>query len=282
MNNKSVSDFVAATMDAVLNSKEHKSLFGTQYKYAAKSKSSKSKMCAKCKCRLDECECGDMSMADDDYMDESMMEEEDYVRPSKSPNVPDYGPSSVDEDFDRPATSDFDDPYELYKSEYEKDEDFYVPEAKEDIEQFGLRRKHMPPHMGRIRKEDKDLYSEIHGSEDDDEKYFDYSIAGKYEDKGEDELEANASFNKAIKSLLTASAALDAVNMVNSSAVSLKLASLIVQAKKVKEKEEKSKKTNKAKKKNKKLTSADFKKMHEEDADGKLTSANFKKLRQSK
>ena len=34
MKNQSVSDFVAATMDAVLNSKEHKSLFGTQYKFA--------------------------------------------------------------------------------------------------------------------------------------------------------------------------------------------------------------------------------------------------------
>ena len=34
MKNQSVSDFVAATMDAVLNSKEHKSLFATQYKKA--------------------------------------------------------------------------------------------------------------------------------------------------------------------------------------------------------------------------------------------------------
>ena len=32
---KSVSDFVAATMDAVLKSQEHQSLFGTQYKFAS-------------------------------------------------------------------------------------------------------------------------------------------------------------------------------------------------------------------------------------------------------
>ena len=36
MKNQSVSDFVAASMDAVLNSKEHKALFETQYKTAAK------------------------------------------------------------------------------------------------------------------------------------------------------------------------------------------------------------------------------------------------------
>ena len=58
MKNQSVSDFVAAQMDAVLNSKEHKSLFETQYKTA-------SKCCAKCG-KADGCSCMDSSMADDE------------------------------------------------------------------------------------------------------------------------------------------------------------------------------------------------------------------------
>ena len=57
MKNQSVSDFVAASMDAVLNSKEHKALFETQYKTAAK-------CCAKCG-KSDGCSCMDSSMADD-------------------------------------------------------------------------------------------------------------------------------------------------------------------------------------------------------------------------
>src|ERR1039457_2821499 len=58
MTNKSVSDFVAATMDAVLNSAEHKALFGTTYKYA-------SEKCSKCSMSKDSCKCGDSAMADD-------------------------------------------------------------------------------------------------------------------------------------------------------------------------------------------------------------------------
>ena len=46
MNNKSVSDFVASTMNDVLNSAEHKSLFGTQYKFAQDL--NEAKKCSKC------------------------------------------------------------------------------------------------------------------------------------------------------------------------------------------------------------------------------------------
>jgi len=63
MRNQSVSDFVAAAMDAVLKSQEHKSLFGTQYKFASDLNDAMDK-CAKCKKDKDSCMC-DSSMADD-------------------------------------------------------------------------------------------------------------------------------------------------------------------------------------------------------------------------
>ena len=97
-----------------------------------------------------------------------------------------------------------------------------------------------------------------------------------YADDGDsDEMASTASFDVAIEGLLTASAALDYINMNRSSDLSLKLASLVVQAKKVQEEE----KSTKSKSKKKKLTSKDFKKMLKEDDDGKLTAANFKKIR---
>lgn len=100
----------------------------------------------------------------------------------------------------------------------------------------------------------------------------------------DEELSATAAFDVAIEGLLTASAALDAVDMNHSSELSLKLASLVVQAKKIKEEEKSVKSTKSTKSKKpapakKKLTSKDFKKMLKEDDDGKLTATNFKKMR---
>jgi hypothetical protein len=59
MNNKSVSDYVAATMDAVLKSEAHQTLFGT--KYASDENEAK-----KCSCGEDGCSCGDTQMASDE------------------------------------------------------------------------------------------------------------------------------------------------------------------------------------------------------------------------
>src|SRR5271165_5546330 len=61
MSNKSVSDFVAASMDAVLKSEAHKALFGNQYKFA--SDENDAKKCPKCR-SSDSCSCGDSAMAD--------------------------------------------------------------------------------------------------------------------------------------------------------------------------------------------------------------------------
>jgi len=159
MKNKSVSDFVAATMDAVLNSREHKALFSGHYKYAQDmndAKKGKKEVCPECnkvmdKNMMDSCSCGDKSYAMDDEV-----------------FADDMGMSMDSDDMDMSMDSD-------------------------DVEDYSM-----------------DM----------------------------DGMHSTAAFDVAIDGLLTASAALDAVGMSNSSTVSLKLASLIVEAKKVKKEEE--------------------------------------------
>lgn len=73
MKNKSVSDFVAAHMDATLKSSEHKALHGVQYKYASDETASvdmndakDKKECKVCEKMMDACTCDeDESKADD-------------------------------------------------------------------------------------------------------------------------------------------------------------------------------------------------------------------------
>jgi len=84
MTNKSVSDFVAASMDAALKSAEYKSLFGTQYKFA--SDENDAKKCPKCNGSMvgDKCSCGDSMMADDDNDARRKKKEEDEKSSSSS------------------------------------------------------------------------------------------------------------------------------------------------------------------------------------------------------
>ena len=128
MNNKSVSDFVAATMDAVLKSQEHNSLFNTTYKFAS-----------------------------DENSTETMEDDEDSC--------------SADDDVE------------------EDDNDAETMDVSEE------------------------------GTCDVDD-----LNAGLYD--------VSANYDVAIDSLLTASAALDSVGLEKSSTVSLKLASLVLEAKK--------------------------------------------------
>lgn len=168
MKNKSVSDFVAATMDAVLNSREHKALFSGHYKYAQDmndAKKGKKEVCPECNKvmdnnMMDSCSCGDKSYAMDDevFADDTDM----------SMYSDDMGMSMDSDDMGMSMDSD-------------------------DVEDYSM-----------------DM----------------------------DGMHSTAAFDVAIDGLLTASAALDAVGMSNSSTVSLKLASLIVEAKKVKKEEE--------------------------------------------
>ena len=176
MKNQSVSDFVAATMDAVLNSKEHKSLFATQYKKASES------MCEK-HSKMDSCD------ADD---------ENDARRKAKK---------DADEEDKASAWDDND--------------------AR--------------------RKAKRDAEEDTASADDDTEEDTEEDTASA------NDLEASAAFDVAIDSLLTASAALDSVGLGRGSALTLKIASLVVEAKK---KDSKDKKDDKKKKddKNKKDT----------------------------
>src|ERR1700722_1506545 len=76
MKNQSVSDFVAASMDAVLKSKEHRDLFATQYRRAG------AEHCEKCEKSKDQCSC-DSSAADDNEA-RKKKEKEDKEKSSSS------------------------------------------------------------------------------------------------------------------------------------------------------------------------------------------------------
>src|SRR5208337_1847815 len=62
MKNQTISDFVAAKMDEVLNSKEHKALFANQYKMA----SAPCKKCGEECCKCDSSMASDALFADDE------------------------------------------------------------------------------------------------------------------------------------------------------------------------------------------------------------------------
>lgn len=155
MNNKSVSDFVAATMNAVLNSKEHQSLFKTA-------------------------QFNDVAPVDAPELSEVL-----------DVNDASTSETSCDNDEDESCANDD-------SCDQDKDDESCV----------------------------------------------------------DDEPMESAAYDVAIQSLLTASAALDSIGMEKSATVSLKLASLIVDAKKL----EKSTKSTKVKKDNKKDGKKDSKK----------------------
>jgi hypothetical protein len=178
MKNQSVSDFVAAEMDAVLNSKEHKSLFATQYKKAAA-------QCSKCHKDHEECMC-DSAMADDDK-DSSLAWDAD--------------------DNDARKTK--------KRKEEETDQDTGSADDENDAH----------------RKAKKDTDSSDADDEDD-------ASDG-------DSMQSSAAYEVAVDSLLTASAALDSLGFDRGSVFTLKIASLVVEAKKKEEKKKSDKKKGK-------------------------------------
>lgn len=174
MKNKSVSEFVAATMDAVLKSESHRTLFEGQYKTA-----SADKMCAK-HGKMDDCDShsvSDSNSADDN--DAKKKKEESSSSSSDSHSADDN-------------------------------------DAK--------------------KKKEESSSSDSHSASDGSSDEADSSYA--------DDMESSA-FDVAIDSLLTASAALDNVGMEKSAALSLKLASIVVEAKKKEKDSKKSKKDSK-------------------------------------
>ena len=194
MKNKSVSDFVAASMDAVLKSKEHKSLFGTQYKFASSEE---------CKehGKVDDCDANDLELPADNgqyhpWSEHPVPTHPTAVKPQspvvKMPEDKIYGnrPKAVDiknTDWMRQTVSG---PTSSVDKSSANDDALVMPTVEYDVE------------------DDKQPHPEA-----------------------EPEMTSTA-FDIAIDSLLTASAALDSVGMPKSSSLSLKLASLVVEAKK--------------------------------------------------
>lgn len=206
MKNNSISDFVAASMDAALKSQEYKTLFGTQYKYAEDTNDAADK-CAKCHKDKDSCMC-DSAMADD------------------------QDAKKKKDDKDSSSASDSND-------------------AK--------------------KKEDKDSSS---ADDQDAKKKKDDESSADDEDK------ISSAFDVAIDSLLTASAALDSVGLGRGSAISLKLASLTVEAKKDSKKMKDSKKSSKDSKKSdskKDSHSAKDKKVDSKKSDSKKSDSKDSK-----
>jgi hypothetical protein len=105
MTNKSVSDFVAATMNAVLNSEEHKSLFGSNYVKTAQSvtRHSDKDPGSKCDGVLARGEClkchktFDMSNADDNAAKDGSSEENDSCMADDDADDNDAADGSSDE-----------------------------------------------------------------------------------------------------------------------------------------------------------------------------------------
>lgn len=202
MKNKSVSDFVAASMDAVLKSKEHKSLFGTQYKFASSEE---------CKehGKVDDCDAdtafevpdhkGNFTPVNNPAKD-LFKGYNSSVAPSSS--TPDWSaPSSATPRPTGPSAKDYakvdhakaDDTLEMPTVEYGNNGGYKFYRDDED-------------------EEGEESHPGVHP-------------------EAEPEMTSTA-FDIAIDSLLTASAALDSVGMPKSSSLSLKLASLVVEAKK--------------------------------------------------
>jgi hypothetical protein len=175
MTNKNISDFVAASMNAVLNSEQHKSLFNTQYKFASDENDARAKkdMCKECHKAQKECKCKSDS--------HSAWDSDDQL------HVKDSHCAMCGQDEDN----------------------CYCWSADDSA-----------------MSSDSSSGHHSHMSSSDSSHAHDSAMSS------DSHMSTSAALDVAIKGLLTASAALDAVGIDDGSAVSLKLASLIVEAKK--------------------------------------------------
>lgn len=179
---KSVSDFVAASMDAVLKSSEHKTLFGYK-KFASDTN------CAEDH-EHDKESCGDSMMADDNDA-------------KKKGKMPPWLKDKKDESSSSDSSS-ADDADLSFEAMYPDAAEYISAKFPSAAKELGL-----------------------HTKEDLDERFP--VTSNLLDEMG---MSAAAGFDIAIDSLLTASAALDGVGMEKTAALSLKLASLVVEAKK--------------------------------------------------
>ena len=233
MKNQSVSDFVAATMDAVLNSKEHKSLFATQYKTA-------SAKCSKCGSMHED---KDSCMADDSHPDPggtgaTISNQGGSVKfPDQKINAKPPAVSKADDSF---ADDDDNDARKKKKDSSSSSSD--SSDADDDND-------------ARKKKDSSSSSSDSSDADDDDNDARKKKDDSDDSSMADDGLEPSVAFDVAIDSLLTASAALDSVGLGRGSALTLKIASLVVEAKKKDKDSKKSKKDSKDSKKDSKKDS---------------------------
>jgi hypothetical protein len=280
MKNNSIADFVAASMDAALKSQEYKTLFGTQYKTAGEK-------CAKCHKDMEDCMC-DSSMADDqdakkkkDSKDSSMADDNDARKHSK-----DSKESSKDSSKD---SSKADDQFAKHKKDSSKDSsmaddddndgnDGKDPATGATVSAGGSKiefkpdtikgpKSHADDHSANTL--DSSTKNPYPGKQYDADEYRNADVLRA--DDADDE-KVSSAYNVAIDSLLVASAALDSIGLGQGSSISLKLASLVVEAKK---KDKDSKKDSK--KSSKDSNSAKDKKKDSKDSKKDSHSAKDKK-----
>lgn len=188
MSNKSISDYVAASMDAVLKSSEHKTLFG---KFASDNN------CAKDHDHDSSCSSESMAADDNDARRKAKKDSSSSSSSSSSSDSNDaLNPHYEIEDDDSPELS-----FEEQFPEASEYLSLHFPDAAKMLEVHDLEGKY--PRTSHVLTED--LLPEP---------------------------EVRAGFDIAIDSLLTASAALDSLGMEKTATLSLKLASIIVEAKK--------------------------------------------------
>lgn len=256
MKNNSIADFVAASMDTALKSEEYKSLFGTQYKTAD------DKMCAKCHKDMEHCMC-DSAMADDNdarsgkkcpKCHESMKDCECDVSMADDN-------AAKKKEKDSMKADDQDAKKKEKDSSWADDQD-----AKKHQLPFEKKDDHSANTL------DSSLKNPYPGKQYDADEYRNGDVLRADDDAGKDD-KVSSAFDLAIDSLLTASAALDSIGLGKGSALSLKLASIVVDAKK---KEKDSKKSKKDDKKSSSKSSKDSKDNHSAKDKGSSSKSSKK------
>lgn len=210
MNNKSVSEYVAAAMNAAINSKEHKELFGTTYKFAQSECSSKDSKEG----------CSDESSAKDSEYSISIERMEEALRNVPKENRQELLDILKDIKKERRSES-FTAPKPVETEYLEKVPSEGHLEPSEETSEFNLENPEDPDNPEISVEELPEEYQP--GAEPE---LFEGSAFNP------EEQDVSPAYDMAIDGLLTASAALDSIGLEKSATISLKLASLIVDAKK--------------------------------------------------
>lgn len=344
MKNQSVSDFVAASMSAVLDSKEHKDLFATQYKKA------KDSMCAK-HGKMDSCAADDQEAKSKKSSDSSDADDQDAKKKkdssSDSSSASDMNDARKKKDSDDDScmaddqdakksskssssdSSSADDDNDARKHKKDSSDESSADDDNDARKGKMCKECHKPMNMCKCDKSSADDQRDWDTSKgagqklnyDRDGNHYDglkghgvganeaddqnnantlqSSNSNKYPKNMEsgyrnadvlraEDGEVSAAYDVAIDSLLTASAALDSLSLGRGSALTLKIASLVVEAKKKDKKDKDSKKSSKksdsqsAKDKKSKDSKKDDKKSSKDSHSAKDKKSDSKSSKDSK